>query len=213
MSRWTGLFAAAALTWPAIAAAPAVAQSNPADLAPALADAAHAGDLRAFLDLTSSGTRRALAGAEAAQARLADARRSFYAAIAERFGTGQQGQDATPAVTDGRAALSRFGEITLAGAAWTGPGRAVLQLRTTTKDPDGRTATGVFRFPAVRESGRWKLDLTGVLQSRIHANQRLASIYRQVTASVRSGTFRTRGGVDVALLRAWRGRPVRGESR
>jgi hypothetical protein len=179
----------------------------PRELGPALTRAAQNGDIDTFLALLSSGTRSAMQGAGAAQSNLMAAQNAYYAAVAERFGSGRLGTGVR-FPQDAKAALSRVAEVDVTEVERQSPRRILLRLRTTIKQPDGRTTTQDDSFPAVQESGVWRLDLSELYQSRARRYVQREAAYRRVTQEVLAGAFKDRVSAGVALLRAWRGLPA-----
>jgi hypothetical protein len=95
------------------------------------------------------------------------------------------------------------------------PRRMLLRLRTTIKQPDGRTTTQDDRFPAVQKSGAWRLDSSELYQSRAQRYVQHEAAYRRVTQEVLASAFKDRVSAEVALLRGlarlgcWRYRAMR----
>jgi hypothetical protein len=187
-------------------------RSSPQALGPALTEAARSGEAGTFLVLMSASTRRAMEGARAAQSSLIAAQNAFYAAVAERFGAGHLGTG-TRFPQNAKAALSRFAAVEVTRVEHQTPQRVLLQLRTTVKQMDGRTTTENDTFPAVQESGRWRLDLSDLYRGLAQRYAQHEAAYRRVTQEVRAGALKDRVSAGVALLLAWRGLASRGIER
>jgi hypothetical protein len=188
-----------------VLASPAVAASTPRELIQELTRAAHDGDVKGFLAAMSANTRRAMAEAEAAGSKLALAQKDFSAALDERFGVGQLGGAARFPIADRKAVLSRFVEIDLAGVEQKTRNKARLRLKTAAKNFGGQTATEEDTFPAVKENGQWKLDLTDLTQEKIHTAVQRAAAYEHVAGEIRSGAFKDRISALIALAKDQRG--------
>ena len=189
----------------AVLTTPAVAASTPQEAIHELTRAAHNGDVESFLAATSANTRRAMAEAEAAGSKLVLAQKDFSAALDERFGVGKLGGAARFPVADRKAVLSRFVEINLVRVEQKAPNKAELRLKTVTKTFGGRITTEEDTFPAVKENGAWKLDLADLTQGIIQRVARRTAAYEHVAEEVRSGAFKDRISVLIALAKAQRG--------
>jgi hypothetical protein len=189
---------------------PAVAASTPGDLVQELTRAAHSSDIEGFLAAMSADTRHAMAEAEAARSTFVAAQKDFLAALDERFGVGPTGGGQSPIAADRKTVLSRFVDIELIGVDQKTANEARLRLKTVTKGSGDRIVTEEDTFPAVEESGEWKLDLTGLTRGRIQIADQRAAAYKQVAQKVRAGAFKDRSSALIAFVKAQRAHPAGG---
>jgi hypothetical protein len=190
-------------------AGPAIAAATPEDLGPEISQAAQRGDSNALLASMSASTRRILPEAESAQSRLIAAQQALYSAVDQRFGPGQPGRDIHTSVMGNAPGLTRFADVAVVGVEHDETGQVLVRLRTVAKQADGRAVAQEDVFPVVRENGQWKLNLTGLIRSRIRRLSQQASVYGAVAEGVRSGRYTDRVAAYVALLRGSRGIPGR----
>jgi hypothetical protein len=189
-------------------AGPALAANTPVQLVQALTKAAHNGDVRGFLANMSVSSQLAFTDADATQAGLVEAQKKFQAALDERFGKGHQVQPPPP--TDGRkAVLSRLVDIELVSVYQKTPNEAQLRLKTITKDTGGRLVTEENTFPAVKEGGEWKLELTELARGTKQAAAQRTSAYDGVTREIYAGVFKDRLSALIGLAKAERGQAGR----
>jgi hypothetical protein len=188
---------------------PAVAASTPGELVQELTRAAHSSDIEGFLAAMSADTRHAMADAVAARSTLVAAQKDFLAALDERFGVGPTGGGQSP-IADRKTVLSRFVDIELIGVEQKTANEARLRLKTITKGSGDRIVTKEDTFPAVEESGEWKLDLTDLTRGRILIADQRAAAYKQVAQEVRAGAFKDRSSALVAFVKAQRAHSAAG---
>lgn len=183
-----------------LAASPALAASAPEGLIEQLNMATQRGDARAFRAALSADTRRAIAQADAARARLDLAQRNFDAALKERFGTAPS-VGGTPVARTGLAGLTA---IELVSVARRTPRTAQLRLRTVTSGPRERAITAEYTLPAVVEAGQWKLDLAAAERGIVRAYRHWQAAYEQVTRQILAGAFSNHLAAQVAVANARR---------
>lgn len=183
-----------------LAASPALAASAPEGLIEQLNTAAQRGDARAFRAALSADTRRAMAQADAAKARVDLAQKNFDIALKERFGT-VASVGGTPVARTGLAGLTT---IALVGVGRRTPRSAQLRLRTVTSGPRERAITTEYTLPAVVENGEWKLDLTAAERGVVRAYRHWQAAYEQVTRQIRAGAFSNHLAAQAAVANARR---------
>ncbi len=180
---------------------PAFAADTPRQLVEALAQAARNRDMADFVANMSGASQRALANAKAARARLVQAQQNFQDALDQQFGKGQFIPLPPP---PGRATgLSRVVNIQLISVRPQTPTKVQLQLKTITRAGDGVVAEE-NTLAAVRERGRWKLDLAALSLSVARFRAQQASAYERITREIRDGALTDRISALIALAKAER---------
>jgi hypothetical protein len=192
-------------------AAAARVADTPSDLVQSLRNAIYRGNLTAFEANLTNASKRALAASNAAASRLADAQRTFLASLDQRFGKTKQLSNVDSPIerlydpiARREAALSLVANLDLVEVRATSSEIAQVTLRTVRNDPAGHTVTQTETFRALREGGRWKLDIAQLALGKAQTFTSQASAYEEITDGVRAGRFNDQTSAFVALLSAVR---------
>jgi hypothetical protein len=182
-------------------AVPALAANTPQELLQRLTQAAREGDSRGFVSNLSSTSQREFANLETAKTQLYQAQQSFAAALDQRFGKGHF-PSRTLGVQDGlKPVLARLVNLELLNTRQEGPNQLQLELKTLNRDSKGREVSEEDTFTAVREQGRWKLDLTNLARGTRQITSAQTAAFNTVVGQVRIGAFTDDVSAMVALAK------------
>jgi hypothetical protein len=184
-------------------AAPALAENSPEDLLRRLTQTAAQGDARGFLSNLSNASQREFANLQTAKTEFSRAQQSFAAALDQRFGGGHQpvrivgDQDLT-------SVLARLRDIELLSTRQLGPNKIQLRVRTLSKGFKGREVVEEDTFTAVREQGRWELELANLAQGARQITTGQTAAFNAVIQQVRAGTYKDDISAMIAAANARR---------
>jgi len=172
--------------------------TTPEELITNLQDAAHKGDVDAFLSGLTAESRKAVEKSYADRPLLRQTQDEFRKALDERFGQG------TAFVRSGdgdlRAAIGRLAPAEVVSKKDRTDGSVELQVKTTIKTDGDKTTSREDTLVALKEDGAWKLVL-GFPADRSDAGQIRATVER-FAADVRSGKYQDRMAAMLALDKA-----------
>lgn len=183
--------------------APSLAENSPEDLLRRLTQTAQQGDTRGFVSNLSSASQREFANLQTAKTEFSRAQQSFAAALDQRFGSGHQpvrivgDQDLT-------SVLARLRNLELLSTRQQGPNKIQLTVRTLSKDFKGREVVEEETFTAVREQGRWKLELANLAQGARQITTAQTAAVNAVVQQVRVGVFKDDISAMIAAANARR---------
>jgi hypothetical protein len=77
-------------------------------------------------------------------------------------------------------------------------------VRTLSKDFKGREVAEEDTFTAVREQGRWKLELANLARGALHITMAQTAAFNKITQQVRAGVFKDDISAMIAAANARR---------
>jgi hypothetical protein len=201
-----------AITIPALVlfAIPAIAASTPQQLIETLAQSAHRGNVEEFFANTTEASRHALADAQAAGTKMAEAKQRYLDALDARFGKAYRSKNPAPGGLS--TPLSRIVKLELVSVQPKGPNQALLEVKTDSTTGRGQVISRTNTFTAVKEGGQWRLDLTPWIKEGIRSAAARTSAYEGIIRQVLAGEFKDRLSAVMASAKAQTqaGRAVRG---
>jgi len=172
-----------------------IQSSTPEQLIADLQQAAGKGDVEGFLSGLTAESRKIVEKSYADRPVLRQAQEEFRTALDERFGKGTELVMAPE--KDLRMAIGRIVSAEVVSKKDGAEGSVELQVKTTVKSGDEKTATREYTLVARKEDGAWKLA-PGFPADRRDADQIKATIER-FTTDVRNGKYADRMAAMLAL--------------
>ncbi len=172
--------------------------ATPEQLIADLQSAASKGDVEGVLSGLTTESRTIVEKSYADRLVLRQAQDEFRQALDERFGKGTEVLRAPD--DDLRAAVGRLGSVEVVSKTEAPDGSVALQVKTTIKKDNDKTATVEQKLVARKEDDVWKLAL-GFPAERSDA-ERIKTTIKGFTADVRGGKYADRLAAMIALDRA-----------